>query len=497
MFGVIIAVAVVKTTIALSALGYPNGIPLNGGAFTVRLPARPGVQNILVRFPVQATGTLAHAQVRLDVDGREVAALRGEKLRGGTLQADVPIRAGARDIDITLYSRLAQCGETDAARARIKESGTVVVSQEANAARSPLRTYAGTYTIIESQHPDTTWRERALASAYALHVIERWRRVSVSLGPSPEPGALGVTDLRPISLRNRAPPHGALTFADLGVSPLEQSGEDVDFVVPFTLGQLGDVPNRLVAELRLHASAPSHLDAMFNGREINTFVLAAGTHDVRLPIATSTLRGVNTLRVAIRFDHAPVYCATAAPQVALDGSVLHWSGHGDVAMTLERRVGGLSGRVTVESDPAIFAQAFVALNTLGSLNHTIDAIDVRPLDRGAPRAGEVEIGAATGIATEGKGSYGEVRVEPDGAIVISYIGDPAVLYRLPQFSHLLATSDGTRFEFGMTGAPSTQGGPFATHAEMQRRIRLAMYAAFVVVLVVATFLIARRARRFS
>ena len=135
------------------------------------------------------------------------------------------------------------------------------------------------------------WQARALAAAYALHVIEGWRRVTVSLGATPAPGALGVTDLKALTLRDRTAPQGMLTFADLGLSPLEQSGEDVDFVVPFTLGELRVVPNHLIAMLHVRASAPGHIDAVLNGRAINAFSVAAGTQTLRVPIAVSALRG--------------------------------------------------------------------------------------------------------------------------------------------------------------------------------------------------------------
>jgi hypothetical protein len=497
MLGAIIAVALVRTTIPLAALGYPDGIPLTGGTVTLRLPALPGVQRVAVRLPVDAAGALAGAHVRLEIDGREAAWLSGEKLRGATLQAEVPISAGARGIAITLYSRLTQCTGPVNERVRIKDSGAVIVSQDANAARSALRSYAGAYTIVEPAHPDAQWQARALAAAYALHVLDGWRRLTVSLGATPAPGTLGVTDLHVLALHDRTAPHGALTFADLGLSPLEQSGEDVNFVVPFTLGQLRGVPHRLVATLRVRSSAPGRVDAKLNGHEINTLPVAAGTQTLRVPIAVSTLRGANALRIEMRFNHPQSFCRTAAPRVGLDGSELHWSGRGDVPLTLERAVGELSGRVTVESDPALFTQAFVAMNALGSVNRSIDTIDARPLDGTAPHAGEVEIGAAPDIEAEDRGSYGEVRIEPSGAILVSYIGDPVVLNRLGQLSGVLAGSDATRVEFGTTGAIVTQGGPFLSQAQQRQRVRTVIFVAFIVVLAVATWLIARRARRFS
>ena len=121
-------------------------------------------------------------------------------------------------------------------------------------------------------------------------------------------------------------------------------------------------------------------------------------------------------------------------------------------MTLERRIGELSGRVTVASDPAIFPQAFVAMNALGSVNRSIDAIDVQRWTRALRTRERSRSALRPDIEAQESGSYGEVRVEPNGAIVVSYIGNPAVLDRLAQFSSVLAGSDATRFEFGMTGA---------------------------------------------
>jgi hypothetical protein len=498
MVGGIIAAALVNTTIPLAAFGYPDGIPLTGGAVTLRLPVQPGVRRIGVRFPIDASGALAHAQLRLYIDGHEAAARSGKQLHNATLDANIPVRSGERAVNITLLSRLTQCTEQPATdRTVVKNSGVVIVTQDATAARSAHTSYAGAYTILEPAHPDVNWEARAVAAAYALHVVDGWRRVTVALGATPAPGTLGIGDLRGISLPERQPPRDDLTFAALGVLPLEQSGEDVNFVVRFTLGQLDGVPNRLVARLRVHASAPGRIEASLNGREINDVPFAGGTGTLRVPIGVSGLRGTNLLRIDVRFNHPQSFCKTSAPDIALDGSDLRWSGHGDIPMTLERRIGELSGRVTVESDPAIFAQAFVVMSTLGSVNRTIDAIDARPSDRSIARAGDIEVGAAPEVEPENGGSYGEVRVEPNGAILISYAGDPSVLQRLPQFQGVLAGSDATRFEFGTTGAVLTKGGPFATALQQRQLMRRVIFVAFLIVLAISTYLIARRARRFS
>jgi len=495
MLGAIIALSLVRTTIPLAALGYPDGIPLTGGGVTLQLPVQPGLQRIDVRFPIDASGALAHAQIRLYVDGRQVAA---QQLRSGTLQADVPVRKGERALQIMLLSRLTQCGEGAAAyRAFVKYTGTIVVTQDASDAQAARASYAGAYTVLEPARPDARWEAHALATAYALHVVNGWRRVTVVLGATPSPGTLGIRDLNAISLPAQKPPSGERTFADFGLLPLEQSGEDVNFVVPFTLGQLAGVPNRLVAVLHVRASAPARIRAAFNGREINDFSIAAGTQTLRVPIAVSALRGTNALRIEIRFSHPQSFCESNAPNASLEGSELRWSGHGDIPMTVERRVGELSGRLTVEADPAIFAQAFTVMSALGAVNHTLSAIDVQPWDPSIARASKLEIGAAPDIEAEDRGSYGEVRVQPDGTILVSYIGNPAVLDRLGQFSGVLAGSDTTRFEFGTTGAVVTHGGPFLTEAQRRQRMRIVIFAGFIVVLAIATWLVARRARRFS
>lgn len=498
MFGIVLGAALVRTAIPLSALGYPNGIPLGGGAVTLRLPLYPGVQRVGIRFPIEVRGGPHGAEVRVHIDGREVARVANEQLTHALVQIDVPLPRGADSIDVTLFSRLPECsGAHAAAEVRVASAGAIIVTQDRDAARSPRDSYAGAYTVIESPHADAAWQAHALAAAYALHAIESWRRIRVALGATPEPGSVGVTDVSAIAPTRRASPKGTLTFAQLGVSPLVQSGENVTYTLAFTLGQLDGVPNRVVATLHVRASAPASIEAVFNGREINAFAVAAGTRDVRLPIPTAALRGANTLRIVVLFDHPQAFCAAAAPQIALEGSSLRWTGRGDVPMTLERRIGELSGKIVVESDPAIFAQAFVVMNTLGSVNQTIDAIDARPLQPGMQPANEIEIGVAPSIETPEGGSYGEVRVEPNGAVRISYIGDPTVLNRLPTFGGVLARSEATRFEFAATGAPLTQGGPFASGAQQRQAVRRIIIGAFVVVLVAATWLIARRARRFS
>jgi hypothetical protein len=80
---------------------------------------------------------------------------------------------------------------------------------------------------------------------------------------------------------------------------------------------------------------------------------------------------------------------------------------------------------------------------------------------------------------------------------VSYVGNPAVLGRLVQLAPLLAGANGTRFIFGTNGAPLIEGAAPLTGQQARLRIRIAIYAAFGVVLVIATALIARRARRFS
>jgi hypothetical protein len=498
MLGVIVAAALVQTTIPLAALGYPNGIPLTGGAVTLRLPVHPGLQRVGLRFPIEAFGALAHAQVRVSIEGREVAVRSGEELRNVTLQADVPVHPGAHPIDITLLSRAPQCGKEAATYlARVKSTGAVIVTQDALAAQQVRASYAGAFTIIEPAHPDASWQARALAAGYTLHVLDDWRSVTVALGATPAPGTVGVSDLGAIALPSPSPSNGERTFADLGVRPLVQSGENVEFVVPFVLGQLDGVPDRLIARLQVRASAPARIEALLNGREINAFSVEAGMSALGLPMSVSLLRGTNALRIVVRFDHPQTFCETAAPTVALNGSSLRWSGRGDIPMTIERGLGQLSGRIIVESDPSIFTDAFAVISALGSVNRSIDAIDARPLNAGTSQRAEIEIGPASDIEPVTGGSYAEVRVEPNGAIRVSYIGDPSVLQRLPKFRGLLADSDATNFEFGTSGAILTRGGPFSTAAEQRQRNRRMLFAAFLIVLAISTYLIARRARRFS
>jgi len=492
----VLAASLVRTAIPLAALGYPDGIVLDGGAVILRLPAYPGAQYLAVRFPVSVRGDPKGAQVRVAFNGREIAQLANEHLRDAVLRGDAAIPPHAQTLEIIVDARVLRCSDAPPPEIRIGEAGSVIVTQDPKVARSWRDSYAGSYTIIEPQHPDTAWRAQALASAYALHVLEGWRRVSVSLGATPAPGAQAVRDVA-VAIPHRARPSGVQTFAQLGVAPLDQSGEDVDFVASFELGQLGGVPNRMVALLHLRASAPGRMDAFFNSREINALAIPAGAHDVRLPIATAALRGTNSLRLRMRFDNPRAFCAAAAPELALGGSELRWSGHGDVPLTLERRVSELSGNVVVQSDPEIFAEAFTAMSALGSVNRTIDAIDAQPPEAGAPAANVIRIERAPDVEAQGNDSYGEVHLEPNGAIRIAYVGDPSVLNRLQTFGGALASSDATRFEFGMTGAPITQGGPFSTNAQKRQKVRWIIYGSFVLILIVATWLIARRARRFS
>ena len=498
MIGVVLALSLAKTTISLAALGYPNGIPLTGGAVTLRLPVLPGLQRLDVRFPIAARGSLAHARVALEIDGREVAAASGEHLHDATLHADVAMNGRHESaVEITVRSRLAACSTDAMPEMRVAASGLVSVTQAADASHSPRSYYGATYAVVEPPHRDATWQGRALTAAYALHAVAGWRRIGVSLGAT-APGAARVTDVSAVMLPNRPAPKGTLDFSQLGVLPLEQSGENVRFAVPFTLGQLGSAPERLIAELHVRTSAPSRLEAVFNGRDVNAFALGAGTHTLKVPLKASSLRGVNLLLLNVRFDHPQSFCLTHAPSIALAStSALHWSGQADLPSTVELQLGALSGTVTLETDPAIFPHAFAVMNALGSINRSIDRIDVQPLGTQSPPGPVIEIGAPPDIDPPDGGSYGEVRVEPGDRILISYVGDASVLDRLPDIAPLLASADATHFEFGTSGAVLVRGGLPLTRAQFRQRIVWAIYAAFALALIAGLAIVAFRARRFS
>ena len=499
MIGVVLALSLAKTTISLAALGYPDGIPLTGGAVSLRLPVLPGLQRLDVRFPIAARGSLAHARVTLEIDGREVAAASGDHLHDATLRADVAMNGRHESaVEITVRSRLAECSTDAMPQMRVAASGSVSVTQAAGASRSPRSYYGASYTVVEPPHLDAPWQGRALVAAYALHVIAGWRRVGVSLGATPAPGAARVADLGAVRLPDRPPPKGTIDFSRLGVLPLEQSGENVRFAVPFTLGELGAAPERLLAELALRAGAAGRLRAAFNGREVNTIGFAAGTHMLRVPLRESSLRGVNLLLLDVRFDHPQSFCRANAPSVTLaNTSALHWSGQADLPSTVELQLGALSGAVTLETDPAIFPHAFAVMSALGSINRSIDRIEVQPLGTQSPPGPVIEIGAPPDIDPPDGGSYGEVRVEPGDRILVSYVGDASVLDRLPEIAPLLASADATHFEFGKSGAVLVRGGLPRTRAQMRQRFVWAIYAAFAVALVAGLAIVAFRARRFS
>ncbi len=499
MIGAALALSLVRTTIPLSALGYPDGLPLTGGTTSIRVPVHAGLKRVLLHFPLSAGGALSHGTIRVTVNGRDVAGISGDRLRSATLDADVAIDTHASVVDIAVLSRFEACAGGVPASARLSPQGTVTVVQDADRASEPASTYAGAFTVLEPAHADLAWQSRALVAAYALHEHEDWRRVSVALGATPQPNAVGVGDPGSITLPRASAPRQKLSLSDLGVSGSEQRGERISVHIPFTLAQLGGAPQVLVAHLAMRASAAGRLLVVFNGREANEFSFAAGDREVRVPLRSAALRGTNLMRLDAVFDHTARFCDTTAPSLKIDdSSSLQWSGNADIPLTLERQVGELSGRVAVVSDPAIFPHAFAVLDALGSVNHSINELEMRTSLAQAPVSGPaVEIGVPPDIAPDDGQSYGEVRVASGGRILVSYIGDPAVLDRLVQLAPLLAGSDGTRFIFGTTGTPLTEKSPPLTHAETRQRIRLAIYVAFGIILIVATALIARRARRFS
>jgi len=499
MIGAALALSLVRTTIPLSALGYPDGIPLTGGVTSIRVPVHAGLTRVLLHFPLAAGGSLRHGTVRVTVNGRDVAAISGDPLRTATLDADVAIDSHASVVDIAVLSRFEECAGAPPASARLSPQGAVTVVQDADRAREPASTYAGAFTVLEPARADVAWQSRALVAAYALHEHEDWRRVSVTLGATPQPNAVGIRDLASIVLPRASSRRQKLSLRDLGVTDSRQQGERIGVQIPFTLAQLGGAPQVLVVHLAMRASAAGRLFVVFNGREANEFSFAAGHQEVRVPLRSAALRGTNLLRLDVVFDHPARYCNTTAPSLTIDGSSsLQWSGNADIPLTLERQVGELSGRVTVVSDPAIFSHAFAVLDALGSVNHSINQLDMQMSPAQAPVSGpSIEIGVPPDIAPDDGTSYGEVRVAPGNRILVSYVGDPAVLDRLVQLAPLLAASDATRFIFGTTGMPLTEASPPLTLAQTRQRIRLAIYIAFGIVLVVATALIARRARRFS
>jgi hypothetical protein len=499
IIGAALALSLVRSTIPLGALGYPQGIVLEGGATSIRLPVHAGLKRVVLHFPIAAAGSLNHSTVRVEVNGREVASAAGDRLRNATLDADVPIDGRASVVEVVLISRFTECASTSAASARVSPQGTVTFVQDADRAREAASTYAGAFTVLEPAHPDATWQSSALTAAYALHVIENWRRIRVTLASTPAPDSLGVRNPQSIALPRPPPARQKLSLGELGVASLDQRGERVGVQIPFTLAQLGGAPQQLVAHFAMRASAAGRLTVVFDGREINEISFAAGEREIRVPLPSSALRGVNLLHLDAAFDHPARYCGTAPPSLAIDdSSTLQWAGRADIPQTLERQIGELSGRVTLASDPSIFPQAFAVVDALGSINRSIEALDMRSLLEASTVQGTViEIGVPPDIAPNDGKSYGEVRIAPGDRILVSYVGDPAVLDRLVQLAPQLAGSDATRFIFGTTGAIVSEEAPPLTRTQTRQRIRIAIYIAFGIALVIATALIARRARRFS
>ncbi|HTV91495.1 MAG TPA: hypothetical protein VMG98_02135, partial [Verrucomicrobiae bacterium] len=255
MIGAALALSLVRTTIPLSALGYPDGIPLTGGVTSIRVPVHAGLTRVLLHFPLAAGGSLRHGTVRVTVNGRDVAAISGDRLRTATLDADVAIDSHASVVDIAVLSRFEECAGASPASARLSPQGAVTVVQDADRTREPASTYAGAFTVLEPARADVTWQSRALVAAYALHEHEDWRRVSVALGGTPQPNAVGIRDPASIVLPRASSPRQKLSLSDLGVTDSRQQGERIGVQIPFTLAQLGGAPQVLVVHLAMRASA--------------------------------------------------------------------------------------------------------------------------------------------------------------------------------------------------------------------------------------------------
>jgi hypothetical protein len=495
MLAALLATALTRAPVALSSLGFPDGIALHGGSVALRLPVHPGLRRLGFRFPVTAEGDLKGAYVRVLIAGKEVASLHEQAVRAGVLAGEAEIGDAARgSVDLVVESRFPDC-DGPSGHAQIPAGGEVVFEQDAGAAREPLANYGGAFTVIEPRRPDLAWDDLALSAAYRLHVISGWRRTSVGLGTAAPPGAVPVTNLAALPTPQATSPPSVLSLSALGVGGLAQRGEDVRFDIPFTLGQLGGAPDRAQLGLLLSAGAAGRVDAILNGRPVNAFAISSGSQTLRVPLPSSSLRGTNLVRLDVRVANPAAFCKAQPPLTSIaPSSTLAFSGAADLPDTIERRIGELHGNVTVGYDPALFAQSFAVMNALGSVNRTIAHIDARPLANDSPAA--IVIGAPPDIEPDDGGSYGEVRVEGE-RLLISYVGDPSVLERLPDVAGLLAGADGTHFEFGKTGPVLTRGGLPETRSKRRGRATLAIYAGFALILAVAVYLIAQRARRFS
>jgi hypothetical protein len=333
-----------------------------------------------------------------------------------------------------------------------------------------------------------------------------------------------------------------VTLEKLGIGTRTQKGAgQLSFPVDFSLGTFGDLPRGLRLRMELshgpyHAGDRASVTVLLNGAVVNGFTLSqtGKTEYFEVPIDENRLGGANALSVVVEFIPSRQECAGGRPSITvslLGTSSFSWEGTSDYQPTIGEFFNEASGHAEVAiSDPKLERYAFTILDRLGTIDPNLSRLTVRRYD--APAGDKVKEAiyvaapeVLSGIPIAYDPASGKLLLKngseqpvyeasldsPYGLIqtlrseiptlVVTYAKSPSALDSLVVApAHELS---GARYDvllFNNLGIAYTNPGEIlANKRKPPTPIRAAwpLIAFFVLVVVIALVLIARRARRVS
>lgn len=341
-----------------------------------------------------------------------------------------------------------------------------------------------------------------------------------------------------VSLKNVALRSPA-TLDAMGVGTRTQRGAgDLSFAVPFALSVFGGLPYGLHAHLDLAHGSFDRADraavtVLLNGAVVNGFGLSSqgGTQHFDVPIDEHRLGPTNTLTATV--EYAPHGCQNVTLTVSLLGSSrLVWDGVAGYPPTIGEFFSEAAGKLGVAvSQPELYPYAFLLLDRLGSIDPNVSNVDVEryagtlsgyddaayvaaPADiKEMPLAWDPATGnlrltddaGKTVFAAQVGAAYGQFRsfraAVPTLILTYTKTGDPQILNGLANLTP--SQLGGARSDLLLFDAKHVVYESPANVVTAQRSPRSALFtswpliAGFGVVVVVALFFIARRARKVS
>jgi hypothetical protein len=449
-FGAVLtpSVAAAGTTdLPLAVYGYGTGVTVTGTdpRFDLYVPDYRSARRLDVRFALGFPSIVdGGGIVTVRVDGvpigtSTVGALRG----GGTVGGQYAHFEGkGRMMDVSVEAHLTvggkPCHEYDPKSLwmRVLPESRIAVDHT-DAAPSTLaeffEDYDGNYAVDVAPGSSEQVRSSAIALAYWLHQLERWRQVTLSYLKAPSAPVRTIvvgdakTDLEVRGGTLHATPHGIelllvraaptvsvisangvatikanaarspATLDALGVGTRTQRGAgDLKFPIAFALGTFGGLPHDLHFHLDLAHSSYRKGDRaavaiLLNGAAVNGFQLSerGGTQHYDVPIDEARLGAANVLDVVVEF--VPEGCARASMSASLLGSSsLRWNGVNAYPPTIGEFFNESSGHMGVAiSDPNLDGYAFTLLDRLGAIDPNLSQLTISPYE-GVPLTGVKE-----------------------------------------------------------------------------------------------------------